>query len=89
MLDEIIRKVITNESLELSIRNLTQWCALLITVQKATPLMLMYMTVINLYTTYKTLIVKSFTKTMRNPDVISDIFNAYTVSTYVASFSQK
>jgi hypothetical protein len=71
---------------------MTQRCALFITVQKAAPLMLIsYMFVINLYTTYKISIVKSITNMMiiRNSDVISDIFNVYTVSTNVASFSQK
>jgi len=68
--------------MELSIRNSTQRCALLITVQKAAPLMLMaYMIVINLHTTYKVSIVKSITNMMimGNSDVISNIFNVYTV----------
>lgn len=50
-----------------------------------------YMIVINLYTTYKLSIVKSITNMMimRNSDIVSDVFNVYTVSTNVASFSQK
>jgi hypothetical protein len=54
-------------------------------------MLISYMFVINLYTTYKMSIVKSITNIMiiRNSDVTSDIFNVYTVSTNVASFSQK
>jgi len=54
-------------------------------------MLMSYMIVINLYTTYKISGVKSITNMMimRNSDVMSDIFNVYTVATNVASFSQK
>jgi hypothetical protein len=49
-------------------------------------MLISYMIVISLYNTYKISIVKSIANMiMRN----SDIFNVYTVSTNVASFSQK
>lgn len=54
-------------------------------------MLISYMIEMNLYSTYKISTVKSITnmKIIRNSDVISDIFGVYTVSTYVASSSQK
>jgi len=45
-------------------------------------MLISYMIVINLYTTYKISIVKSIINMiiMRNPDIISDIFNVYSLN---------